>query len=68
VTREHAALTGRASVELSTATLQGCDCALLVTDHEALDYPLVARHARLVIDTRNAFARRGIDGNHIVKA
>jgi UDP-N-acetyl-D-glucosamine dehydrogenase len=67
-TREHAALTGRASVELSAATLQACDCALLVTDHEALDYPLVARHARLVIDTRNAFARRGIHGDHIVKA
>jgi UDP-N-acetyl-D-glucosamine dehydrogenase len=67
-TREHAELTGRGSIELSAATLQACDCALLVTDHEALDYPLVARHAPLVVDTRNAFARRGIRGDHIVKA
>jgi UDP-N-acetyl-D-glucosamine dehydrogenase len=67
-TREYPELTGRKSVALNAATLQAIDCALLVTDHEAVDYRLVARHARLVIDTRNAFARKGISGDHIVKA
>jgi UDP-N-acetyl-D-glucosamine dehydrogenase len=67
-TREHPELTGRKSLALNAAALQAFDCALLVTDHDAVDYPLVAAHARLVIDTRNAFARRGIGGDHIVKA
>jgi UDP-N-acetyl-D-glucosamine dehydrogenase len=61
-------LTGRKSITLNSATLQALDCALLVTDHDAVDYRLVAAHARLVIDTRNAFARKGISGAHIVKA
>lgn len=67
-TREHMALAGRASVALNAATVQDSDCALVITDHDAIDYALIARHARLVIDTRNAFARRGIVADHIVKA
>jgi UDP-N-acetyl-D-glucosamine dehydrogenase len=67
-TREHPELTGRKSVVLTAATLQATDCALLVTDHDAVDYRMVAAHARLVIDTRNTFGRKGISGNHIVKA
>jgi len=67
-TREHPELTGRKSIALNTATLQAVDCALLVTDHDTVDYRLIAAHARLVIDTRNAFARKGIRGDHIVKA
>jgi UDP-N-acetyl-D-glucosamine dehydrogenase len=67
-TREHPELAGRKSIALNAATLQALDCALLVTDHDAVDYRLVAAHARLVIDTRNTFARKGIRGDHIVKA
>jgi UDP-N-acetyl-D-glucosamine dehydrogenase len=67
-TREHPELTGRKSIALSAATLQVFDCVLLVADHDAVDYRLVASHARLVMDTRNAFARKGISGDHIVKA
>jgi UDP-N-acetyl-D-glucosamine dehydrogenase len=67
-TREHPELTGRKSIALNAEALQAFDCVLLVTDHDAIDYPLVAGRARLVIDTRNAFARKGIGGDHIVKA
>jgi len=67
-TREHPELTGRRSIALNEVALQAFDCALLVTDHDAIDYHLVAAQARLVMDTRNAFARRGIGGDHIVKA
>jgi UDP-N-acetyl-D-glucosamine dehydrogenase len=67
-TREHPELTGRKSIALNAAALQAFDCALLVTDHDAVDYCLVAAHARLVMDTRNIFARNGIGGDHIVKA
>jgi UDP-N-acetyl-D-glucosamine dehydrogenase len=49
------------SVELTAAGLAACDAVLVATDHGVVDYQLIARHARLVIDTRNAFARRGIE-------
>jgi UDP-N-acetyl-D-mannosaminuronate dehydrogenase len=59
---------GRRSVPLSADVLRACDCVLLATDHDAVDYALVARHARLVVDTRNVFARNGLSGDHVVKA
>jgi len=44
------------SVPLTPEALSGADCVLIVTDHSDVDYVLVARHARLVVDTRNALA------------
>lgn len=67
-TREHAALKGRKSVELSEVTLANNDAVLISTDHSAVDYELLSRSAKLIIDTRNAMGRRGLLGNHIVKA
>ncbi len=52
-TREHAGLAGRRSLALDPATLEGFDAVLVVTDHDAVDWGLVARHARLVVDTRD---------------
>jgi UDP-N-acetyl-D-glucosamine dehydrogenase len=40
------------SVPLTGETLAAADAVLIVTDHAAVDYKLVARHAALVIDTR----------------
>jgi UDP-N-acetyl-D-glucosamine dehydrogenase len=34
--------------------LHGTDCVVIVTDHTGLDYQLVAREAKLVVDTRHA--------------
>jgi UDP-N-acetyl-D-glucosamine dehydrogenase len=45
------------SVPLTAEALRTADCAVVVTDHSAVDYALVARHARVVVDTRNALAR-----------
>src|SRR2546429_6919329 len=42
------------SVALTAAALTTAECVIIVTDHSAVDYDLVARHARLVLDTRNA--------------
>jgi UDP-N-acetyl-D-glucosamine dehydrogenase len=44
------------------------DAVLIATDHDSVDYKSLAGHARLVIDTRNACARAGATGEHIVKA
>ena len=41
------------------------DCVLIVTDHSDYDYEWIARHASLVVDTRNAM--RGIHGENIVR-
>ncbi len=48
-----------ASVPLTAATLEGADCVIVVTDHTTVDYGLVARHARAVVDTRHVLPRAG---------
>ena len=50
------------SAPLTEETLAGCDAVLIVTDHDAVDYGLVAARARLILDTRAALRRRGIAG------
>lgn len=43
-----------ASEDLSAERLAAADCVVVVADHTAFDYAAVVRHARLVLDTRNA--------------
>jgi UDP-N-acetyl-D-glucosamine dehydrogenase len=45
------------SVPLAPATLEAADCVLVVTDHSAIDFNLVKRHARLAVDTRHVLPR-----------
>jgi len=66
--REHAGLTGRKSMPLSAKSLAAADAVLIVTDHDEIDYPMIAKHGRLVLDTRNAMARAKLSGAHIRKA
>ena len=42
------------SVPLSAETLRAADCVVIVTDHSSIDYGLIAREAKLVVDTRHA--------------
>ncbi len=42
------------STELTAEFLESQDCVLIATDHSAYDYDFIVKHARLVIDTRNA--------------
>jgi UDP-N-acetyl-D-glucosamine dehydrogenase len=42
------------SVPLTEQTLAEQDCVVIVTDHSAYDYEWLVRHARLIVDTRNA--------------
>jgi UDP-N-acetyl-D-glucosamine dehydrogenase len=67
-TREHAEYTGRASVELSTQELRKYDVVLVSTDHDGVDYELVAQEAKLIVDTRNRFARVKGGSATVVKA
>jgi len=45
------------SVPLAPEALRTADCVIIVTDHAGVPYELIAEHARLVVDTRNALAR-----------
>lgn len=66
-TREHAEFKGLKSVALTPDIVSEQDAVIIVTDHDNIDYNLIAKHAQLVIDTRNAMA--GIaNRKNIVKA
>lgn len=56
-TRQYGQLAGRPSVALSPETIRSCDVAIIVTDHDTVDYGVLVDHAPLVIDTRNAVER-----------
>jgi len=43
-----------ASVPLTPATLKRYDAVVVSTAHSAYDWKLIARHSRLIVDTRNA--------------
>ncbi|WP_334163936.1 nucleotide sugar dehydrogenase [Phenylobacterium sp.] len=66
-TREHPEFAGRRSAPLTAESLRGFDAVLISTDHDAVDYGLLAG-AKLVVDTRNAMARHGLSGANVVKA
>jgi len=67
-TREHAELAGRRSVELTPEVIRSYDAILLATDHDNIDYGTLHENARLIVDTRNAFGKRGYRSEKIVKA
>jgi len=67
-TRDHPALAGKRSIELTAAAVKAYDAVLICTDHDDLDYARIGRHARLVVDTRNAMARAGANLSNVIKA
>ncbi|WP_240046574.1 nucleotide sugar dehydrogenase [Paracraurococcus ruber] len=64
---DHPTLEGRRSQPLAKA-LARCHAVVIVTDHDGVDYDAVCAAAPLVLDTRNACARRGLRGRNIVAA
>ncbi len=56
------------SQDLTPELLEELDAVLIATDHRSVDYRLIGRHARLVVDTRNAMASAGRTKARIVRA
>lgn len=54
------------SVPLTGEAVGGADCVVILTDHDGVDYDLVARNATLVFDTRNATRRLARAGDRII--
>jgi len=51
------------SVKLDSKTLARYDCVVIATDHSAVDYRLIQKHAKMVFDTRNVY--KGIKQKNI---
>jgi UDP-N-acetyl-D-glucosamine dehydrogenase len=45
------------AVALTPETVAAADCVMVVTNHSAVDYRMIKRNARLVVDTRNALPK-----------
>ncbi|MBY0423862.1 MAG: nucleotide sugar dehydrogenase [Parvularculaceae bacterium] len=53
-TRDHPEFAGMKSIAFSKAAIAAFDAVLIATDHDGVDYDLVAEAAPLIIDTCNA--------------
>ena len=51
---------------LTPELVASADVLLILTDHDTLDYEMIAREGRLVVDTRNALGRRGITSPNVL--
>ncbi|MEQ1943218.1 nucleotide sugar dehydrogenase [Mesorhizobium sp. VNQ89] len=67
-TRKHQTLAGKDCIRLSRDSIAAYDAVVIVTDHDDVDYGLLANHSRLIIDTRNAMQRANIVCDRVVKA
>jgi UDP-N-acetyl-D-glucosamine dehydrogenase len=52
-------------VELTAKEIAGCDCAVIITGHEGVDYGLLLEHIPVVVDTRNVY--NGIQSEKIIR-
>lgn len=59
---------GMTSKKLSAKMVQSYDCVLIATDHSCYDYDWIVKHAKLVVDTRNATGNVKTGRKKIVKA
>jgi UDP-N-acetyl-D-glucosamine dehydrogenase len=57
-----------ASEDLTAEYVARQDCLLIVTDHSAYDWDFIVRHARRIVDTRNATAAVTAGREKIVRA
>ncbi|MCI0453073.1 MAG: nucleotide sugar dehydrogenase, partial [Candidatus Latescibacteria bacterium] len=53
------------SIELTPKALSACDCAVIVTGHEGVDYQALLNTVPVVVDTRNVYA--GVASDKIVR-
>ena len=50
------------SVPFRPGTIRGADCVVIATAHKSFDFGLVSRHARTIVDCRNALKGRRTRG------
>ncbi len=57
----------RTSKRLTASTLKRADCIVVLTNHSPVDYKLVLRHAKVIVDTRNQYSRVKHSSSRVVK-
>jgi UDP-N-acetyl-D-glucosamine dehydrogenase len=65
---EHGFAWDMESIPLTERALAAQDAVVILTDHSVIDYGWVAKHARLVVDTRNATRNVASGRERIIKA
>lgn len=55
------------SAKLAQGNIMKNDLVILTTGHKRFNYKVIARGAKLILDTRNAFGIRAIKAKHIIK-
>lgn len=65
--RAYPHLEGRVSTSSEDAATRRYDAALIATDHDSIDFDALARLDCLIVDTRNAMARRDISRVRVFK-
>ncbi|HTX50346.1 MAG TPA: nucleotide sugar dehydrogenase, partial [Caulobacteraceae bacterium] len=68
VTRGAPGLSHRRSQALSPEMVASYDVVLIATDHDGVDYEMIAKHGGLIVDTRNVMARHGLSSTRVAKA
>jgi UDP-N-acetyl-D-glucosamine dehydrogenase len=53
------------ALDLTPKAIASCDCAVIVTGHDNVDYRLLLEHIPVVVDTRNVY--NGIQSEKIVR-
>lgn len=46
------------SIELSAASLSRFDCTVIASNHAAFDYEMIAKHSKLLVDTRGVYKQK----------
>jgi UDP-N-acetyl-D-glucosamine dehydrogenase len=54
------------SVPFTEEAVRATDCVVIITDHTSFNYALLADHARLIVDTRNAMGRTKANNARVV--
>ena len=67
-TRDHPSLGGMTSEAWDKSLFENLDAALILTDHDGIDYQALVEGCPLVIDTRNATARFDPRPQNVIKA
>jgi UDP-N-acetyl-D-glucosamine dehydrogenase len=62
-TRDYQALTGKACVPFEPHLLARYDGVVIVTDHDDIDYDMLVRFSKLILDTRNRIRNPGSSAN-----
>jgi len=55
------------TIEATAENLVRYDCAILVTDHDAYDIPLIVKYCKHIVDTRNMTGNLDIDTSNVTR-